>query len=104
MRQNGSLSLFWANGAASHWGFGAIMGGFWYGGLAVYGVGLERMGAFGTVAGWPLLMGTVIVASNLAGLLTGEWKEAPGRAKRYLFGGSAVILIALGILARAQRG
>ena len=45
----------------------------------------------------------VIVSSNAAGFVTGEWTKAGGRAKAYLFAGSVVVLLALGILAMAQR-
>ena len=103
MRKNHSLHRYWLPGTAGHWVLGTTMGAFWFGGLAIYGMGISRMGAFGAVAGWPLLMGTVIVSSNAAGFVTGEWTKAGGRAKAYLFAGSAVVLLALGILAMAQR-
>ncbi len=103
MRRNGSFSRFRLPGSGGHWLLGVMMGAFWYGGLAAYGMGLSRMGAFGTVAGWPLLMGAIIVSSNAAGLLTGEWRQAGRRAKTYLFAGSAVILAALAVLALAQK-
>jgi len=101
--KNSSGRLYFSTGSGSHWIYGALMGGFWFGGLAVYGMGLSRMGSFGTVAGWPLLMGTIIIASNLAGLLTGEWARASARSKAYLFRGVFVILGALAVLAAAQQ-
>ena len=57
----------------------------------------------GPVVGWPLLMGTIIVSSNVAGLVTGEWAAAGPKAKRYLFAGIGVILVALALLANGQR-
>jgi L-rhamnose-H+ transport protein len=104
MRQNSSWSRYWAPGTGSHWAFGLWMGLAWYGGLAVYAMGIDKMGPLGTAAGWPMLMGTIIVSSNLAGLITGEWTAAGARAKQWLFAGSAVILVALAILALAQGG
>jgi L-rhamnose-H+ transport protein len=103
MHRNHTFGRFWLPDSAGHWLLGVIMGAFWYGGLVAYGMGLSRMGSFGTVAGWPLLMGAIIVSSNAAGLLTGEWHRAGRRAKAYLFAGSAVILAALMVLAMAQK-
>jgi L-rhamnose-H+ transport protein len=102
MRRNHTFSRYWIPGAGGHWLLGLTMGAFWYGGLAAYGMGIFRMGAFGTVAGWSLLMGAIMVSSNVAGLATGEWRHAGRRAKGYLFAGSAVILAAIGILSMAQ--
>lgn len=61
------------------------------------------MGDFGTVVGWPLLMGTIIVTSNVAGVLTDEWKGAGARVRGYLVSGMIVILVALWILSLAQK-
>ena len=103
MRRNHSVKRLWLAGAASHWGLGVIMGAFWFGGLAVYGMDVDRIGAFGTVVGWPFFMGTIILSSNVAGLVTHEWSNAGRRAKAYLFAGSAVIVAALVVLGIAQR-
>lgn len=104
MTKHRTAAVMLAPGTASHWLGGFIMGGFWFGGLAIYGVGLSKLGTFGTVAGWPVLMGTVIISSNAAGFVTGEWKNAGRDAKMRLAAGSVVILAALAVLAMAQRG
>jgi L-rhamnose-H+ transport protein len=104
LRRNKSLSQYTAAGTGSHWLYGLTMGAFWYGGLTLYALGIANAGSFGAVLGWPLLMGVIVVVSNLVGWLTGEWNEASSQAKASLFAGCAVILIALGILGGAQRG
>ena len=82
LRKNTTTKNFWVPELGINWLYGALMGAFWFGGLAVYGLGIYRMGDFGTVVGWPLLMGTVIITSNAAGFLTGEWAErAPASAR-----------------------
>jgi len=86
-----------------NWFWGALMGAFWFGGQALYGLGVYRMGSFGTVIGWPLLMGTIILTSNLAGIVTGEWARSNSRARVYLGIGMIIILTALWILSRAQQ-
>jgi L-rhamnose-H+ transport protein len=100
--KNRSINKFGESGAGIGWLSGALMGLFWFGGQTLYGLGISRMGNLGAVIGWPLLMGMIIVISNAAGVLTGEWNEAPPESKRLLGVAIAVILAALGVLALAQ--
>ncbi|HUZ04635.1 MAG TPA: L-rhamnose/proton symporter RhaT, partial [Acidobacteriaceae bacterium] len=104
LRKNFTAKLFWVQELRMNWIYGAIMGACWFGGQALYGLGVSRMGNFGTVLGWPLLMGTIIVTSNAAGFLTGEWKGTMLRSRLYLLSGMALIIAALGILALGHRG
>lgn len=101
LRRDKTGSLYFAKDTASHWGFGVLMGAFWYGGLMLYGLGEQRVG---TVTGWPLFIGAMILSSSAAGFLTGEWKGAGRRAKIYLCVGSVVIFAALIITGIAQNG
>jgi len=103
LRKNGSFSKFIGEGAATGWLCGALMGLFWFGGQSLYAVGITWMGALGVVIGWPLLMGMIIVTSNTAGLLTGEWDDVSSATKRLLALGMLIVLVALGVLAIAQR-
>lgn len=100
--KNRSIRKLGGSGAGIGWWCGALMGMFWFGGQTLYGLGISRMGNLGVVIGWPLLMGMIIVTSNAAGVLTGEWNEAPAESKRLLAAAIAVILAALGVLALAQ--
>jgi L-rhamnose-H+ transport protein len=79
------------------------MGFFWFGGQTLYGLGLSRMGELGVIIGWPLLMGMIIVTSNVAGAITGEWNNVSAASRRFLVAGMVIILTALGVLAMAQR-
>lgn len=103
LRKNSTFGRFWIREARINWFYGTLMGAFWFGGLAAYGIGVFRMGNFGTVIGWPLLMGTIIVTSNAAGMATGEWSGAGTRIRTYLVTGMVIILLALWILALAQK-
>ena len=103
LRKNSSTSLFVKPGFGLGWLYGTMMGAFWFGGLALYGLGLPRIGSLGPVVGWPALMGTIILASNAAGLFTGEWRNA-GKLSEILLGfGMAIVLGALWILGMAQQ-
>lgn len=101
--RNKSISNFARSGAGIGWACGALMGVFWFGGQTLYGLGISRMGTLGIVVGWPLLMGMIIVTSNTAGVLTGEWARVSRASKRFLGAGIVIILAALGVLALAQR-
>lgn len=101
--KNQSSHRFFGAGAGINWFYGALMGFFWFGGQTLYGLGISRMGNLGVVVGWPLLMGMIIVASNAAGVFTGEWNGISAQGKRFLAGGMVMILTALGVLALAQR-
>jgi hypothetical protein len=50
-----------------------------------------------------LLMGMIIVTSNAAGVMTGEWNGVSAVTNRILAFGMLIILTALGVLAMAQR-
>lgn len=101
LRSNRTGSLYFAESTVSHWAFGILMGAFWYGGLILYGLGEQRVG---TVTGWPLFIGAMILSSSAAGFVTGEWKGAGRRSKIYLCIGSLVIFAALIVTGIAQNG
>jgi len=103
LRKNDTLGRFTGDGAGTGWLCGALMGFLWFGGQSLYAVGITRMGELGVVIGWPLLMGMIIVTSNAAGILTGEWNDVSSATKRFLAFGMLIILAALGVLAMAQR-
>lgn len=103
LRKNRTSSNFSVAGSGVGWLCGALMGLFWFGGQTLYGLGLSRMGELGVVIGWPLLMGMIILTSNVAGAITGEWNNVSAASKRFLVAGMVIILAALGVLAMAQR-
>ena len=103
LRKNHTVHKFAGAGAGTGWLCGGLMGLFWFGGQALYGLGISHMGSLGVVIGWPLLMGMIIITSNAAGVVTGEWDGASTAGKRFLAAGMVIILIALGVLAVAQR-
>ena len=75
-----------------------------FGAILLYGMGASYLGAAGPVIGWPILMGGTIVASNIAGWLIGEWKEAGKLSVAFLATGILVILLAMLIVAQGHVG
>lgn len=101
MRRNRSYRLLWESSMKINWLYGGAMGAFWYGGLAIYGQAERRIGS---VEGWPLFIGTMILSSSVAGFVTGEWRSAGRGAKLLLGAGSLIIFLALIVVAMAHTG
>ena len=99
LRANKTGSLYVEKSTGSYWLFGIQMGACWYGGLLLYGFGEQQVG---TVTGWPLFIGAMILSSSAAGFMTGEWKGAGRRSEVFLCVGSLVIFVALIVIGIAQ--
>jgi len=79
--------------------FGSLMGVFWMGAFAIYGVSAVYLGALGTSVGWALFQIFMIMTANLSGVLAGEWKDAPPAAKRGLWTGLLLLALATAVIA-----
>jgi L-rhamnose-H+ transport protein len=77
-----------------YWLVGLGMAMLWYMGVFCYRRGAEAMGRLGAVVGWPMFMAIMILSSSVAGFLTGEWKGASGRAKKWMAGGIIALMLA----------
>jgi L-rhamnose-H+ transport protein len=82
-------------------GFGMAL--LWYAGVLFYGWGAKDMGRTGAVIGWPLFMAILILASNLCGFATGEWKGASTQAKRWMAVGLGILMAASVLLGFANQ-
>lgn len=80
-----------------------LMGVLFIGSTAVYGLGASMLGPLGTSAGWGIMQTVQIVAGNAGGFLTGEWKDAGGQARRLLFTGLGLLVLASAIMALGNR-
>jgi L-rhamnose-H+ transport protein len=94
--RNRSWSLFsvdWGrNGALS-----ATMGLMWMSSTFLYGLGASFLGALGASAGWAMYLIVVILAANLTGVFTGEWRGVSGKPV-YLMTGAVVLLVIASIV------
>ena len=66
-------------------------------GISLYGTGARMLGDLGPSLGWTILMSTMVVVANLAGLLTGELKGAPSGSKRQLLFGVLLLIVAIAL-------
>jgi len=96
-------SLFLIPKSGLYWLGGATMGILWFGALMVYGIGGSRLGNSAATIGWPIILGTSIVTSNLAGWLTGEWRGTGRRCATYLVAGISVILVSVFVISQGSR-
>eukprot|EP00052_Salpingoeca_macrocollata_P017839 m.145992 g.145992 ORF g.145992 m.145992 type:complete len:371 (-) comp20516_c0_seq7:48-1160(-) len=78
---------------------GVLMGVLWYSGNILYGIGVQIIGSLGTVLGWPVFMSFMVIAANVFGFSTGEWKGTTARAKAIMAVGLLILLIAVAIVA-----
>lgn len=85
------------------WLIGLGMALLFYVGVIFYGWGAAAMGRLGAVIGWPLFMAVLILASNISGFLTGEWKGASSQSKQWMAGGLVVLLVASALLGIANQ-
>ncbi len=74
------------------------MGVIWFAGIAVYGMGGSALGPLGGVVGWPVFMAMDIVAANLWGALTGEWKGTSRQSLTYACIGMVTLLGAIYVI------
>jgi L-rhamnose-H+ transport protein len=74
------------------------MGVLWLGGILLYGIGASLMGTYGTSVGFVLMVASVVIAANVAGVLSGEWTSVSSRTRRLLAAGLASILLSVVVL------
>jgi L-rhamnose-H+ transport protein len=101
-KKNHTAGLFLAPGTGRNWVFGAFMGLLWFGSTVIYGAVLARLGDMGPILGWPLFMSAIIVASNVWGMATGEWKGAGRKALNGMFGSIFFLILGFVTLAYAR--
>lgn len=101
-KKNNTTGLFRAPGTGLNWVFGAIMGLLWFGSTVIYGAVSARLAEMGPILGWPLFMSAIIIASNVWGLATGEWKGSGSKALNTMLG--SIFFLILGFAALAYAG
>jgi L-rhamnose-H+ transport protein len=92
----------WGNFTSQFFGnasCGALMGAFWMGAMALYGVSSVWLGVLGTSVGWALFQIFMIITANLSGVLAGEWRSVSLAAKRRLWSGLSLLVIATALIA-----
>ncbi len=89
-------------GAWHDWGLALVMGVLWFLAMIPYGMGAYCLGQLGTSVGWAVDIASSLIVANVLGFLTGEWKAAPPGARRALFTGLGVLVLAMAILGKGN--
>jgi len=103
MRKNRNTSKLRLPGTWYYWLIGAIMGFLWYGSIILYSVSTVKLGVLGTSIGWPLFLASIVVASTVFGVLTGEWKRTGTRPIQTMILGVSFLVVAIAVLSYAGR-
>ncbi len=82
----------------ANWWWSLAMGTMWISSFYLYGIGAARLGSSGPTVGWPILVSVSIAVGVLCGLGRGEWDGAPAQARRLLWEGLALIVLAVLII------
>lgn len=98
LSRNHTWHLFRGRTSAANFGLALVMAGLWGTGVFCYGVGATLAGPYGTSIGFTLFMASSILASNILGIWSGEWKATTPLTRRILIAGLIVILISVVIL------
>lgn len=72
--KNSSSKKFFMKHSGINWGFTFFMGIMWFGGVALYGMAVSKLGKFGASIGWPIIQSMAVASGNVWGIITGEWK------------------------------
>lgn len=98
------VRLFKKNGSWKNYKIGSrsgillaiVSGLIWYFSIMFYGMGGSSMGEMGASVGWATMQSLGIVAGNLAGVVTGEWKNISSNAIKPMVLG--LVLLVAGVI------
>jgi L-rhamnose-H+ transport protein len=90
--KNKSFGSFRSPGMFKALKWSIIAGLLWFAALGTYGQGVALMGDIGTMICWPTMLGLSLIVSNVAALITGEWKGMGGPLKIMALGVFVIIL------------
>ena len=103
MWKNKTLGLLVSQGGRQYWLWAAFMGLAWPLGIVLYGMGADRMGAYGAFVAFPMMLVTAILFGNFAGAVSGEWKGTSRRTRIVMVRGVAVLGGAFAVLGLANK-
>lgn len=92
-----------AQGDARHWFWVGFMGLAWPSGIAIYGIAAYLLGDYGAYVGFPMMLVCSILFGNLAGALTGEWRNTSFAARSSMALGVMVLVAALAVMGLANQ-
>lgn len=98
-----SFSLFRTGQSTNiNWVYTFIMAVMWFGGLAIYGMSVSKLGKLGASIGWPVIQSMAVISGNVIGILTGEWKDTGRSPLIIMIIGLFFLFIGIGIVGWAS--
>lgn len=82
-----------------YWLMALLAGILWYLSIMFYGMGGSNLGKTGASTGWAIMQSLAIIAANVAGILTGEWKGASRKHYSIMFIGMSFLIVGIIIIA-----
>ncbi len=102
LSKNKTWGLFKTGGTKSYWIFTFLMAFMWMASITFYGMAAANLGKLGPSLGWPIFMGVAIIAGNVWGIITGEWKNTGSRPIIINTAGIVLLLVGLGLIGLAS--
>ena len=84
---------------SKYWLMAFLAGVLWYLSIMFYGMGGSNLGKAGASTGWAIMQSLAIIAANVAGIITGEWKGATRQQYIIMFTGLAFLIVGIIIIA-----
>lgn len=94
LRKNGTGQVY-RESKCRNFLWASLAGILWYGSILLYGMGCNHMGTYAASVGWAIMQATAIIASNVAGILMGEWKGASRAAILKMAAGMLLLVISV---------
>ena len=73
-KKNNSFKVFMLKESRINWLYTFLMGIMWFGGVAIYGMAVSKLGRLRLSIGWPVIQSMAVASGNIWGIVTGEWK------------------------------
>ena len=100
--KNKVWSKYHEKGTGRYYFYTLLMGIFWAGGIAIYGMATANMGKLGPSIGWAVFNAMAIFCANILGVITGEWKGVSSKTVNVLICGLIVLLCGICIVGYAN--
>ncbi|HXR74341.1 MAG TPA: L-rhamnose/proton symporter RhaT [Bryobacteraceae bacterium] len=98
LTRNSGWKLFTPRKSQLDWFLAFAMGLMWLSGVAIYGMSVQRLGKLGASIGWALIQSTAIIAGNISGVVTGEWRGTTAKAKATMAWGLFVLILGIAVV------
>lgn len=101
LKKNKTIA-FYKRANFSNYLWAAMAGVLWYGSILLYGMGCNFMGEHAASIGWAIMQATAILASNVAGIIMGEWKNASKVSLIKMAGGMSFLILGVIIISMSS--